>query len=285
MSFDNVFAWTDNERRMLKYMLEHDGIQFMRYFFKAREGDRMIRNWHHYVIEYVLQAVFDLLVTRLIINIAPGYSKTEQAVVNFIARGLARNARSKFIHASYSSDLAQQNSQKIKDTVQLPEFQELWPMQARTDSKSKKRWYTEQGGGMMTASTHGQITGFRAGRMETGFSGAFILDDPVKPDDAHHLKKRKAVNDNFTNTMRSRLALETVPMIVIMQRIHDDDLTGHLLRGGSGDTWHHLAIPALLTDELLTKPYNDDYTHGIRILPQDILTAMHTGRSYDFQLW
>ena len=71
-TLDEMEPWSLNEKRMLKYMLENDGIQFMRYFFKHREGTKMLRNWHHYVIEYVLQAVYDCKVNRLIINIAPG---------------------------------------------------------------------------------------------------------------------------------------------------------------------------------------------------------------------
>lgn len=274
--------WDYNERRMLKYMLEQDGMQFMRYFFKNREGTKMLLNWHHYVIEYVLQAVYDLKIPRLVVNIAPGYTKTEQVVLNFICRGLALNARAKFIHASYSGDLAQENSSKIKETIQSPEFQELWPMPTRSDSKSKKRWFTGLGGGMMAAPAGGQITGFRAGRMEEGFTGAFVIDDPVKPDDAYSAVKRNSINNRFNNTMRSRLAVESVPMVVIMQRIHEDDLSGYLLRGGSGDVWNHLVIPTFLSEEVLDAPYPDDYTHGRPIKIDGVLQALHGGPEYAF---
>jgi len=279
---DDIERWSYNEKRMLKYMLENDGIQFMRYFFNLREGNKMIRNWHHYAIEYVLQAVYDCKIDRLIINIAPGYTKTEQAVLNFISRGIALNPRSKYIHTSYSGDLAQENSSKIKQTVQTPEFQELWPMQTRTDTKGKKRWFTELGGGMMATASGGQITGFRAGRMESGFTGAFINDDPVKPDDAYSNVKRNAINNRFNNTMRSRLAVESVPMINIMQRIHEDDLTGFLLKGGSGDHWHHLVIPTFLSEEALNKPYPKDYTHGKPISLNGVLAALNGGKPYAF---
>lgn len=274
--------WSYNELRMLKYMLENDGIQFMRYFFKHREGTKMLRNWHHYVIEYVLQAVYDGKINRLIVNIAPGYSKTEQVVLNFIARGLALNPRSKYIHASYSGDLAQENSSKIREMVGSEEFQELWPMDIRVDSKGKKRWFTELGGGMLAAPAGGQITGFRAGRMESGFTGAFVIDDPVKPDDAYSAVKRNAINNRFNNTMRSRLAVEEVPMVIIMQRIHEDDMSGYLLKGGSGDKWHHLVIPTLLDEETMDTPYNKDYTHGIPVDINGVLEALHGGKEYEF---
>lgn len=279
---DEAPQWDINETRMLRYMLENDGVQFMRYFFNLREGTKMIRNWHHYVIDYVLQAVYEGKISRLVINIAPGYTKTEQAVLNFICRGLAINPRSKYIHASYSGDLAQENSSKIKECISSDEFQDLWPMEIRVDSKGKKRWFTEMGGGMMAAPAGGQITGFRAGRMEEGFTGAFIIDDPVKPDDAYSTVKRAGINNRFNNTMRSRLAVETVPMIVIMQRIHEDDLTGFLLKGGSGDIWHHLNIPAYLSEETVNKAYSEDNTHGIKIDLNRVLIAMKGGPEYDF---
>jgi len=268
--------WSFNEQKMLKYMLENDGIQFMRYFFKLRESDKMIRSWHHYVIEYVLQAVIDGYIDRLIINIAPGYTKTELAVINFISRGLAVYPNSKYIHTSYSNELVQENSSKIRETVTSDEFQQLWPMSIRIDKKSKKKWFTEYGGGMMAVPSGGQITGFRAGRMsKKGFTGALINDDPLKPDDAYSTAKRTFINNRFNNTMRSRLAVESVPIIHIMQRIHDDDLTGYLLRGGSGDMWYHLSIPTFLSKEILDKEYDVEYTHGKQIKINDVLFNMH----------
>lgn len=281
-AIDSYSRWSFNEKRMLKFMCEADGMQFMRYFFKLREGNKMLLNWHHYVLDYILQAVLDCKLNRIIINIAPGYTKTEEAVLHFIARGLAINARAKFIHASYSGDLAHNNSSQIKDIIEFPEYQELWPMQIRKDASGKKRWFTHAGGGMMAAPAGGQITGFRAGRMEEGFTGAFILDDPVKPDDAYSAPKRSAINTRFNNTMRSRLAVEWNPFIIIMQRIHEDDLTGYLLRGGSGDMWHHISIPTLFSEEILDATYPEDYTHGIQIKLNDILTALHGGPAYAF---
>jgi hypothetical protein len=258
-------------------MLETDGLQFMRYFFKIREGNPMLLNWHHFAIESVLQKVIELEIPRLIVNLAPGYTKTEQAVINFVSRGLALNPRAKFIHSSYSGALAEENSMKIRETVTFPEYQELWPMRIRVDTKGKKRWYTENGGGLMAAPAGGQITGFRAGRMEKGFSGAFIIDDPVKPDEGYSIVARERINNRFNNTMRSRLAVESVPMIVIMQRIHENDLTGFLLKGGSGDIWYHLVIPTLFTEEVLNAKYPEDYTHGIPINLSGILGELTCG--------
>lgn len=251
-------------RRILREYLRRDGTAFDRYFFKSREGSLWIRNKHHELIDETLQKVLDGEITRLIINISPGYTKTEKAVINFIARGLAINPKSKYIHASYSNDLALQNSTTIRDTVSMQEYQELFPMAIREDKSAKKSWFTEHGGGMLAVASGGAITGFRAGRMDADkFSGAFIIDDPIKPDDAYSQTKREKINNRFNNTFKSRLAVESVPMIVIMQRLHGDDLCGYLLKGGSGDKWHHLVIEALIEED--QAPYPKEYTHGMPI--------------------
>ena len=251
-------------RKILREYLRRDGNAFDRYFFKVRENVKWIRNKHHELIDETLQKVFDGKINRLIINISPGYTKTEKAVIHFIARGLAINNKAKFIHASYSDDLAVQNSTTVRDIVTAPEFQELYPMAIRDDTAAKKRWFTEQGGGMMAVAAGGSITGFRAGRMDKSqFTGAFIIDDPIKPDDAYSAAKRNRVNNRFNNTIKSRLAVEEVPIIVIMQRLHEDDLCGFLLKGGSGDKWHHLTLEALIEEE--KAPYPQEYTHGIPI--------------------
>ncbi len=274
--------WSPNELRMLKHMMERDGIQFMRYFFRLREGRRLILNWHHHVIQYVLQAVLDCRLSRLIINIAPGYTKTAMAVLNFIARGLALNPQSKYIHSSYSADLAQENSAKIKETILSTEYRQLWPMDVRIDTKGKRRWYTEQGGGMMAAAAGGQITGFHAGYIAPGFTGALIIDDPLKPGDAYSQVKRVTTNDRVNNTMRSRLAVDSVPVIVIAQRIHSQDMTGFLLTGGSGDMWHHLAMPAILTPEDVDRDYKAEFTHGVPVDVNGVLRALRGGDEYAF---
>ena len=255
--------FTDAEKRVLKKHCEDSHLAFTRYFFRIREGGRFKVSPHHIIMAKTLDRVLSGEITRLIINVPPGYTKTEMAVLNFIAHGLAINPASKFIHASYADQLALLNSSFVRDIVAAEEFQELWPMEMRTDSKSKKSWYNEKGGGLLAVSSGGTITGFRAGRMMEGFSGAFIIDDPVKPDDAYSQILRDKVNLRFTNTFKSRLAHEEVPIIVIMQRIHEDDPTGFLLKGGTGDMWHHLLLPVIIQEE--PEPYPKDFTHGIPI--------------------
>jgi len=206
------------EQHILRDELEADPLLFMRYFFKQRMGINMIVSPHHEAIMRTLQRVFSGEITRLIINISPGYSKTELCTINMMAYGLAINPRAKFLHLSYSHSLALLNSSTARGIVKSPAFQSMWPIELKDDADSKAMWWTEQGGGVYATSSAGQVTGFRAGHMEKGFTGALIIDDPVKPDDAYSEVMRGGVNNRYNETIASRLAVESVPIIVIMQR-------------------------------------------------------------------
>ena len=233
-----------NELQVAKHKCETDLLFFTRYFFKKRFGSKFIVNSHHVAIVNALMSVANGDVSRLVINIPPRYGKTEIGVVNFMAWGMALNPASKFIHLSYSDDLVSDNSSQVKELVQSEEFQELWPIGLRHDSKSKKKWYTEDRGGVYATSAGGAVTGFGAGSTNAeGFSGAIIIDDPLKPDDADSGTKRTQVNNRMNTTIKSRLNNRKTPIIVIMQRIHEEDMSGFLLDGGTGEEWTHLNIP------------------------------------------
>lgn len=243
-------------------MCEADGLYFSRYFFKQRTGGKMIVAPHHKVIQETLDRVIDGEIKRLIINVPPGYTKTELATINMMGRGLALNNRARFMHLSYSHNLALLNSSTTRNMIKSQAYQAMWPMSLRDDADSKAMWWTEHGGGVYASSAAGQVTGFRAGHMEDGWQGALIIDDPVKPDDAYSEVVRDGVNNRFNETIKSRLAVETTPMIVIMQRIHYHDLSGYLLRGGSGEMWHHLNLPVIIDN---SQAYPEENTHGIPI--------------------
>lgn len=224
-------------------------------------GERFQIGPHHPAIERFVEDVFDGKITRGIINIPPGFSKTMLITIMLVARGLARYPDARFIHASFSDMLVQDNSTFIRDVIRSPEYQALWPREIRMDVNKKGLWRTTQEGGLLAKPANGPITGFRAGRLDKGrFTGALIIDDPLKPDDAFSKTYREQVNRNFNTTLRNRLMHPGVPIIVIMQRLHEDDLCGFLLKGGSGDYWQHLLLPVTIDS---TVPYPAQYTHGI----------------------
>jgi len=265
---DKEELFDDRQKRLLRHLVLHDHLSFLRWSMKNRLGFKIgVADFHHVVCK-TLDRVITGEINRLIINIPPGYTKTEAAVIAFMARGLAINPRSEFIHLSYADDLALRNSGMTKEVIESEEFQELFPMKLKADSKSKKGWFNEYGGGVKATSSGGQVTGFRAGKFKAKgdphvFSGAMIIDDPIKPDDAFSATKREDINKRFMNTFKSRLMDKDTPMILIMQRIHEDDPTAFLLKGGSGDKWHHLLLPAIIADEV--EEYPKEFTHSILI--------------------
>jgi len=99
--------------------------------------------------------------------------------------------------------------------------------------------------------------------MEPGFTGALIIDDPLKPDDAERTIARSNVNRRWDSTFKSRLAHEDIPVIIIMQRLHKSDFSGFLLRGHGGCKWHHLCLPVLIE-----KGNRVRYSHAKHIRPK-----------------
>ena len=162
----------------------------------------------------------------------------------FVAWVMAKNPKAKSLILSYTSDLATDNSSFIRDYVLCDAFQRLWPTELKPDKKGKGHWVTTDNGEVYAAAAGGQVTGFGAGLDGQGCKGGLIvIDDPLKPDDARHEKERNNVNDRFVSTVKSRRNDKDVPIVIIMQRIHEEDLSGFLLDGGDGENWHHVKIP------------------------------------------
>ena len=237
------------EIRELKYRLEKSLLAFTSHFFEELRGDKFIENWHHCQVQEGLQAVERGEISNLLINIPPRYTKTELAVINWIPQSIARNPKAKFIHLSYSADLALDNSAKAKEIILSDPYQLLWPISLKEDSKSKQKWYTRQGGGVYATAAGGAITGFGAGATvdeeDEKFYGAIIIDDPLKPDDASSAVERRKVNERLNNTIKSRRNSRKTPIVIIMQRLHEDDMSGFVLEGGMGEPFEHIKLKAL----------------------------------------
>lgn len=269
--------------RVAQYKCMESLLFMTRYFFKHRQKRKFVIGDHHEIICNALERVLSGDLTRLIINIAPRYGKTELAVKNFIAHGLALNPAAKFIHLSYSDSLALDNSEEIRDFVQEEEYQALFPhVKIKPDAKAKKKWYTTDGGGVYATSAAGQVTGFGAGQVDNEddellreiegleggimelqephiirkqrFGGAIIIDDPIKPEDADGDTVRDRVNNRFDSTIRNRVNSRNTPIIVIMQRLHPMDLSGYL-QAVEPDKWEVISLPCVKEDGTALWPF------------------------------
>ena len=257
--------YTNNEIRVFRHLCRHSVLNTARVFFKMRDGVRFITAPHHRVIGNTLDRVIRGELRRVIINIPPGYTKTELAVIFFAVHGFMLNPRCRFIHSSFSDILVRRNSATVRRIIQHPMFQRMRSLELQTDTNAKDRWATAAGGEFLAVPSKGQVTGFRAGQMDkTRFTGAMLIDDANKPSEALSNRMRDEINFNFSNTfVPSRLAHDDIPVVVIAQRVHELDLSGYLLRGGNGEKWHHLIIPARMSEH--PEPYPEKYTHGIPI--------------------
>lgn len=244
-----------------KSKCETDHLFFTRYFFKSRQAIKLIVNWHHRLMADIVDKVISGEYENVVINVPPGGTKTETFVINFIARGIALNPWARFLHLSGSNELASLNSSTARDIILSDEYQAFWPMKIADDASAKKRWNVlvdgKLAGGVYATALGGQVTGFRAGHMAPGFQGAIVIDDPVKPEDAYSRTKVDAANRKLVTTVKSRRANPKTPIVLVMQRVGENDPAGFVLKGNLEGKWTHVKIPAILNtaylDQLLPK--------------------------------
>ena len=224
---------------------------FTRWMFANRRGFAWQRGPHHELISRELMKVFTGETKNLIINIPPRYSKT-QLLCDFIAWCLGQVPDAEFIYTSYSGDLAANNSWGIKETLQHPEYHRIFPeTMLRADSQARAHWRTSAGGVVYAAGMGGTLTGMGAGKRRDGFTGFIAIDDPHKIEEIRSEDIRKGVPVFYQETLQSRRNgpdTWTTPIILIMQRLHEEDLAGWLQAGGGGDKWRVVRLPALAED-------------------------------------
>ncbi len=251
-----------NELAVAKVMCMQDTLFFSRYFFKKQNNKKFVIGEHHKIISKALDRVYSGECKRLIINIAPRYGKTELAVKMAIAKGLALNPKARFIHLSYSQTLALDNSEFVRDLVKSEPYQQMFPnVKVKPGTDAKEKWYTTEGGGIYATASGGQVTGFGAGIVDDedqkdipedwlnnieSFGGAIIIDDPLKPEDAQYENKREKVNERFDTTIVNRVNSRNTPIIIIMQRVHENDLCGHVIANYKG--WEVISLPVIKED-------------------------------------
>jgi len=231
--------------------LRTDLLAFTRHMFKTRRGVDLKPAPHHSIVCNALERVVGGYCNRLIINIPPRSGKTEIAVKNFMAWCMGNFPDSEFIHASYSKRLATTNTWETRAIMQHEAFADVFgATQFRDDSNAKDEFRTSAGGIVYATGAEGTITGYGAGKMRDDFGGAIIIDDPHKAGEGNSDTMRQNVLDWFSTTMESRANNKpNTPIIIIMQRLHEMDLSGWLLSGGNGEKWDHLNIPAITADD------------------------------------
>jgi len=201
-------------------------------------GTRYIDNWHiHLIGEYML-AVNKGQVKRLIINIPPRHMKSIEATVCYPAWTWTRNPGRRFIKVSYSDSLSRKHNILARDIINSPWYQGNWgnKIKLKDDVNRQNEFKNNHQGFMFSTSVGGALTG------EGG--DVIIIDDPQNPLMANSEAEREAGINFFKNTLQTRLNdPKKGVIIIIMQRLHENDLTGYILSENLG--YEHLCLPAI----------------------------------------
>jgi predicted phage terminase large subunit-like protein len=225
---------------MMRALLRQDLMSFIhRTFQTVAPGQRFQPNWHIEAIAEHLRRCLEGRIKRLIITIPPRHLKSISVSVAFPAWVLGRDPTRRIVCVSYSQDLALKFSQDTRTVMESDWYRRAFPCtRLHPDRNTQQEFMTTRGGSRLATSVGGILTG-RGGSL-------ILIDDPHKADEALSETKREAVIHWFHNTLLSRLDSKSEDVIVlVMQRLHEEDLAGYLLEQGR---WVHLDLPAIAED-------------------------------------
>ena len=231
------------ETQVFQALLRTDLSAFVhKVFTTVSPGDRYVHNWHIDAIAYELERLVRGDNTRLMITQPPRSLKSICSSVAFVAWALGHNPRLRFVCVSYSQELAAELSRQFRMVIEADWYRALFPnMRLKKDTGT--HCVTTAGGGRTASSIGGSITGRGA--------DIIIVDDPLKAEDAASESRRSQVIDWYTGTLVTRLNdKERGAIIVVMQRLHEEDLAGYLHEQGG---WQHLDLPAIATADQMVR--------------------------------
>lgn len=265
----------------------------MSYFEFFKEAFKVVEpavdldiNWHHKYICEVLQKEAERIIRGedktkdIIINIPFRASKSLMCTILFPVWCWIKDPKLRFITASYSASLSVEHSAKSRDVIQSEWFQKNWGdlFNIKQDQNTKQNYVNNHTGSRRATSVGGTVTGAGA--------SIIIVDDPISPKQAASQAERLHANDWYNTTLYSRLDNpRTGVRIIIMQRLHEDDPSGFLLRNNA-DSYKHICIPAELSDNLspkgLSKFYRDELFWDTRFSRRILQDYKYQLGSYEY---
>ena len=226
----------------LKVFLEHS-------FGTIYPEKEFMDNWHIDAIIHSLEMCIEGKRPRLVINLPPRHLKSFIVSVVLPAFILGRDPTAKIICISYSDELAKTLSRDFRRIIESEWYLRLFP-KVRASKMTENEFVADKGGVRYATSVGGTLTG-RGGDF-------IIIDDPIKPEDTHSDKVRQSTNEWYKSTLLSRLDdKEKSVLILVMQRLHVNDLTG-FVEGCGG--FHKLSFPAIaIKDENISVSDKENY--------------------------
>jgi len=224
------------QRELVDELMRRNLVAFVRRCFETvAPGETLRMNWHIDAMAHALEEVRRGKIKRLIITIPPRHLKSITTSVAFPAFLLGHDPSSKIICVSYSTDLAIKHARDCKAVMTSRWYRRIFPPMCISEKNTELETVTTQRGYRLATSPGGTLTGLGGNYI--------ILDDPMNPKQAMSKTQRTSVIQWFGNTLLTRLNDKSEDVIiVVMQRLHVDDLVGALLEQGG---WHHLDLPAI----------------------------------------
>ena len=226
-----------SQKRLVQALMRKKLSCFIeRCFYEVNPTQAFNQNWHIQALCYQLEKIATGKTKRLLITLPPRNLKSLCASIAFPAFLLGHDPSKRIIAVSYAQELANAHSASFRKILHARWYQELFAhtkIAANKDSESETR--TTKGGYRLSTAIGGSLTG-RGGSL-------LIIDDPMKAADAASKAQRERVKEWYDTTLLSRLDdKQNGAIVLIMQRLHVDDLAGHVLETGH---WEHLNLPAI----------------------------------------
>ena len=223
-------------RAEYEFLLRHDLATFAgRCFQDLNPQTCLAINGHLEVIAAKLTAVREGRIRRLIINLPPRHLKSLLASIAFPAWCLGRDPSAQILCVSYAQELADKLARDCRGIMMSPWYRQIFPTRLAPHRQAVQEFITTRQGYRLATSTGGVLTGRGA--------DIILIDDPLKPEEALSEAQRQAANDWFDHTLYSRLNDKRHgAIVIIMQRLHEDDLVGHVL---GQEQWEILSFPAI----------------------------------------
>src|SRR5689334_11594889 len=223
-------------RAEYEFLLRHDFTTFAgRCFQDLNPQTDLAMNWHLEVIAAKLTAVREGKIRRLIINLPPRHLKSLMASIAFSAWCLGLDPTAQILCVSYAQELADKLARDCRGIMMSPWYRKVFATRLAPHRQAVQEFITTGQGYRLATSTGGVLTGRGA--------DIILIDDPLKPEEALSEAQRNAANDWFVHTLYSRLNdKRSGAIVIIMQRLHEDDLVGHVLEQ---EPWEVVCFPAI----------------------------------------
>src|SRR5262245_10651541 len=248
-------------------LLYHDFVSFAaRAFRELNPRTPFLTNWHIELIAAKLAAVRAGHIRRLIISLPPRHLKSHLASVAFPAWCLGHAPSAQILCVSYAQELADKLSRDCRRLLASDWYRRLFPTtRLAPRHQAVPEFETTAQGSRVATSVGGVLTGRGA--------DIIVIDDPLKPEEALSQTQRQAANEWYDHTLYSRLNDKlTGAIVLIMHRLHEDDLAGHVLEQ---EPWEVVRLPAI-ADE--AEAYGVETVFGQRSFGRSAGEVLHPER-------